>query len=371
MIKLLTDAIKNSDFQEIAEEYQRSRKKRREEAYNVFTLSSYSCERENFHSDIISSFLDPNGLHNEGDVFLKLFITYLEKNFEVEIESGQFAQVNVYRERGRIDILILDNASPQNAIVIENKMNNAPDMDDQLERYYEYCERNRYKVCAVIYLTLNGLKIPPLSERVKPIRITAFNGTGLDLVKGWLEPCKVASQGEDGRSLLHEYIKLIIFLSHRDMSTNNYAAFYEFISNHGLFQLADTLEEMLAYLPTYRADQLIRTIDDDYQPFTFTSKYKPYYVVYERYLVGKYQLKLDICFNRDGNVRVLFWIPNCKNEEGFRILTEKLESIGMLGEMKAKDIDYEKIFTSENKNLKTTDDEVIGFVKKLMGRLRK
>ena len=78
--------------------------------YNLFSLSSYNTYLENFHSDVIHSLLDINGLHNEGDRFLNLFIHYLNEQYQFQINSADFQSARVEREVGdaesHIDIVI-------------------------------------------------------------------------------------------------------------------------------------------------------------------------------------------------------------------------------------------------------------------------
>lgn len=73
--------------------------------------------------------------------------------------------VTVEREEKRIDILIkIDNPKYKKAIIIENKINDACDQDNQLARYYEMLTNEGYTVLKIPYITLYGGKIPDYSK---------------------------------------------------------------------------------------------------------------------------------------------------------------------------------------------------------------
>ena len=55
-------------------EYFKFNSKKQDLGYNVFSLMSDTFHRENFHSDIIYSLLNPHAKHKEGNVFLLLFL---------------------------------------------------------------------------------------------------------------------------------------------------------------------------------------------------------------------------------------------------------------------------------------------------------
>ena len=74
--------------------------------FNIFSLSTYGNQLENFHSDIIGELLNPHGLHKEGNKLLQLFLGYLcERGADINI--SEFNNVRVLREKGRIDIAII------------------------------------------------------------------------------------------------------------------------------------------------------------------------------------------------------------------------------------------------------------------------
>ena len=136
------------------------------ESFNIFEVISDQYKKENLHSAILE-FL----LKNEPS-FLKLFLKHLDNlkcldgsvgnrlktyfdtgsNIFVQREAGR-------REAGRVDILIHNG---KQAIIIENKIKDAHDMNTQLCRYYHYAQQRGLEVVAIIYLPLSNHKEPPI-----------------------------------------------------------------------------------------------------------------------------------------------------------------------------------------------------------------
>jgi PD-(D/E)XK nuclease superfamily protein len=149
-IKTITGKIKNK-----REEY----KFDRELNFNIFTSVSDTYYRENFHSYILTDILNPytEGIGNKK--YLDLFIEILnKKNNKIKIPKFK-NDIVVVREKERIDILIHDN---KNAIIIENKINNAPDQPNQLGRYFKTVKQD---VAAIVYLILAPGKKPDLNYK--------------------------------------------------------------------------------------------------------------------------------------------------------------------------------------------------------------
>lgn len=144
-----------------------ARQKREKSRFNIFDCLT-KHHKEELHSNFIHYLLDPNGSHDFGLTFLRLFI-------EVLLEKADFADVldslkapidkaTVIKEfhigfskdtddYGRIDHFI---SMPHLNIALENKLN-APDQPDQLNRYANYCN-SFVKPYIVLYLTIDGRK---------------------------------------------------------------------------------------------------------------------------------------------------------------------------------------------------------------------
>lgn len=122
-------------------------KNKNEEDYpfNIFELISDQYYKENFHSDIIAKLL-------QNEIVRENFLKF------IGVESEEYSNCEVNREENKIDILI---KSEKNCIIIENKLNWACDMHEQLSRYYNECKNNKnLKVDKVVYLSPNSAKKP-------------------------------------------------------------------------------------------------------------------------------------------------------------------------------------------------------------------
>ena len=147
--------------------------------FTFFELISDLYYREKFHSDILFSILNKNTPDIGRDYFLKLFLDYLgipievfnpEKKYTIKLEqpTGKIQKNEEdLGKKGFIDVFIYNDSQ---ALIIENKINYAPDMENQLVRYMKYVEEElEIKKYAVIYLTLTDdkNKKPPISSYSK------------------------------------------------------------------------------------------------------------------------------------------------------------------------------------------------------------
>lgn len=147
--------------------------------FTFFELISDLYYREKFHSDILFSILNKNTPDIGRDYFLKLFLDYLgipievfnpEKEYTIKLEqpTGKIQKNEEdLGKKGFIDVFIYNDSQ---ALIIENKINYAPDMENQLVRYMKYVEEElEIKKYAVIYLTLTDdkNKKPPISSYSK------------------------------------------------------------------------------------------------------------------------------------------------------------------------------------------------------------
>ncbi len=147
--------------------------------FNFFESISDKWYRENFHSDVLYTILNPNTKEIGRKYFLQEFVKFLEiedrfdsnKDFEVikECSTGFISwkdnNGNETGQQGYIDLLVKNDTQ---AIIIENKINYAPDMENQLVRYMRFVEEILgIKEYTVVYLTLKGDKEPPLNSYSK------------------------------------------------------------------------------------------------------------------------------------------------------------------------------------------------------------
>lgn len=140
--------------------------------FNFFETISDLYLREKFHSDILFSILDSN-TPEIGTIYnkeiLEKFVEMLDCTFfKVDDTVKVLKEVpnNVDDKQGYVDLLITNNH--KQAIIIENKINNASDMDNQLVRYMKYVDEqlfgNKSGEMRVVYLTLIPGKIPNIDR---------------------------------------------------------------------------------------------------------------------------------------------------------------------------------------------------------------
>ena len=367
------DILKNTELKKIVQDFDINLRMRDMYEFNIFSISTYGKQLENFHSDIIAELIDPNGKHNEKNVFFNNFIEFLNSN-GANIEIEKFDDVVIKREKGRIDIAILNNSNE--IIIIENKINGAVDADEQLEKYYQWSINNGFKVICVVYLTLSGEKNAPpiLNSNIKPLNITAFSNSSKDLVNGWIIPTIGKCRNFDSASFLKQYSKLLISLSYNKMNSELYEKFYKLSDDMAIVKEINDLKQIVDELPKIRMDKLVNKITD-FSPFTKSYRYKPYHMLYEKFIEDDNYFKLDISFAEDGSAYIHFWNPNKQGTEAFESVKAKIEQIGyqnILSENKDNWIGFFKRFNfSDYNSLEKLDNNLLDFVKEFMIELKK
>lgn len=247
-MELPTDIELSSRLKNILIEFTNvlERRKEFELEFNIFSLVSDTYHKENFHSEIISKLLDPKGKHNEKAIFFELFIDFLY-NLGCAVDKNDYLtdEISVIKEKPidaqrRIDILI---STKNHAIIIENKINDAVDMNNQLVDYYKYCLNNNLIVDAILYLSLDGCKLPDRNKWTmsdqqyfeailsKLQTISAFDIRRPErAVYSWLESCCNAKISENSKFILIQYKQLLKSLRGYIMETNVLEKYYEWIS---------------------------------------------------------------------------------------------------------------------------------------------
>lgn len=287
--------LSDRHIQGIGWEYNEAKDSQPENPFNVFTMVSDLYYRENFHSDIIKTFLDPVENHNEGAAFLYAFIDFINDSFrdKVCISKQNYTSAKVSREQGKIDILVSSEAS-KHCIVIENKMYNAIDMHRQLPRYYDFMTELGYTIDAAVYLPLDAKKCPDQSawteadkQHVLPLLciVPAYQKKGVNLVNGWIEPCTLKTKNLDCISVLRQYGELIKTLSNNMMDSIILNKFYQSLVEEKSLETALSVRNMLQDLPILMADRLFDVFKAESTDYSVW-KYKPNFC--------------GICFNISG-----------------------------------------------------------------------
>lgn len=374
----LIEFINKKEHQFISNELIRAKKQEEICSFNTFTISSYNTHYENFHSDIIAKILDPDSSHNANNLYLDCFIEYINFSFNFNLNKEDYQNSVVDRENGNIDVGIWNDESKK-VIIIENKINDAPDMDQQLLRYYKYAIAKGFDVELIIYLTLDGLKIAPLFSEIKSpvINISAYNNTALDMATGWLRMCIRKTENKNAKSFLNEYYKLLQFLSSKSMENNAFEQFYNLLNNDNGFNIVENIVSLRNDIPKYRTDKLVDRIGNNYYPFKNAYRYKPYYQLYTNFNENESNFKIDVQFFVNGDASIVFWDSNeeNRNEKGRELVTKKLISIGMISDFE-DEISYgyngyiKRFELNKNKNLEEIDNLVYSFLTRLFSQLK-
>lgn len=175
--------------------------------FNIFETISDIYYVENFHTDILFSILNPNtpeiGPIRNKEILDNFVATIAnDDSFKFKTDGTVNVSKQVYNvvddKEGFIDLLITNDS--RQAIIIENKINDAPDMENQLVRYMKYVREQAFeeaisfedfkKNVRVVYLTLipNGKRpniddyAPSFSPYTKLLE-DAKNGQDGDILK--------------------------------------------------------------------------------------------------------------------------------------------------------------------------------------------
>lgn len=309
-----------SDNVILGKEYHKSIKDRSEIGFNVFTLASDFYYRENFHSFILSAFLNPIEKHRENNKYLHLFIDLLnlknnKENNQKTIDKNDFLNSNVFIEKHKIDILITDEVSKK-AIIIENKVNNAIDQFRQLPKYVEVVEVNYY-VDSIVYLTLNSAKRPDkidwtnterksIESKLKLIPVFDSNQKKINLFNHWINPAIVISQNINSSSILRQYGELVKYLNTNTMDTVSIKKFFDTVKENNNLETAISIRNMLNDLPQYLAIRIEDKYKEQCAPFERIIRYKERDTVFDGFRFEDLNFKLDIWCS-EVEYAVYFW----------------------------------------------------------------
>ena len=215
------------------EKYIENKKKRMETGFNLFYLISDYYYRETFHSDIIAALLDPCEKHGNNNCYTNLFIDMINKKskeklskelinkdfYTAPIISKEFP-TNDGTMQGRVDIFIEgnipDEKGKKHCVVIENKLNNAGDTEQQLPKYSRDLETRNFEIDAYIYMPLDPNKEPNKTDwgnmrndiEKKLVIIPAYKPDEVNIIDNWLKPALDKSEG-DASFVIQQYIRVL------------------------------------------------------------------------------------------------------------------------------------------------------------------
>jgi len=197
--------------------------------YNEFNVFRNLSLSEDGHTSLLKKLLHPAGKHNQGDLFLKIFV---EKVLCSDYVSDLRIRLNVKAgNKGFIDLL-LDTKDKTVIYIIENKVKHAKDRPNQLYRYWRNHilkaeKKNIRGDFRLFYLTLDG-ESPAPDSIGKPIvgkHISKYDGLPEELpmkvnlisykkdIKRWLQACLNKIENTKGNQrlilTLEQYVEWI------------------------------------------------------------------------------------------------------------------------------------------------------------------
>lgn len=216
------------------EKVRKEESRKRGERFNVFEMLGVA-HYEVTHSKIIAGFLNPQGSHGQGNLFLRLFLQTIETEGKINIDT---TNAKVYTEYdtwdGRIDILIEDNIG--HGIVIENKVY-AGDQPEQLKRYNDFAkEKYGEGNYMIYYLTLYGHEASGDSANGIAYKCISY----YEHIINWLQLCiHECATMPLVRETLVQYLNHIKQLTNQDMDSMN---------EEKLMELFDSSEKWSAFI---------------------------------------------------------------------------------------------------------------------------
>ena len=167
-------------------EEQKKQKQRGLNDYNMVNVVRKENAEVGMHSNVIYSLIDPNGLHYQDDLFLRIFIkNVLEINDFGDILSVQAEEST--NENRRVDFTIKSN---NYYIGIEMKVD-ASDLENQISHYYddlkEKASKDSNQEVIIYYLTKNGkdASLNSHNNKLEYKRISFENH-----ILTWIENCQ-------------------------------------------------------------------------------------------------------------------------------------------------------------------------------------
>lgn len=321
--KVAENSFTLEKFKEIFNEYKEAKDKIEEEFnldlnnnFNFFEAISDTYKKENLHSDLMKQILDPTTKEIGNISYLKSFLEIIG----IIDDFGDLRNVKVERERNRIDILI---ANEKKAIIIENKINNAPDQDKQLERYYNIVSKDK-EVKKIVYITLSSV------DNSKPSNLCEYDNNSLEKIRSllihlpavskdtkkkslinWLDECiKKTPENNIGKIFLGQYKQLLAHLGGNVlMLENKENCIKEIFKNEENCELVkdliDIWKNKAVHLCSAIAMDLVSKGYENFSGYTEEGSYRIYAQEFNRD-VNKY-----FC-SSNGKIEIGFYIPTRK-----------------------------------------------------------
>ena len=225
---------------------QQKDKKSESSELNIFTILDKETDEESTHCRFLYEMLSPNGSHNQGDAFLKLFFqTVIDKEYPT-------GYIIVRREicltdESRLDLMI---DTDDCCYLIEAKIN-AGEQPKQVKRYCEWAEK-RGKEYKMFFLTLDGHE----ANTADKYECTCISFK--DHIIKWLEACKKIPKISNISTLIgaiEQYLQLLNKLTSKEKQ--NMSNLKELIKNN-----IESAEEVSKLLPIVKGEMVCKILQD-------------------------------------------------------------------------------------------------------------
>lgn len=227
--------------------------------FNIFTTLLKASDEVRLHTRFLHELLNPNGTHDCGDLFLKLFFQTLENQSPVSHENEQqpfeasewnHSDWKIWKEfrtnSGQLDLL-LECAS--GTLVIENKIYHH-EGERQIARYSEYLASRPQKQKLLLFLTLTGDQASS-HENHAYLRISyakhILHWLNLCLRETYSSPCI--------NQILIQYQAVVQHLTGNDLTTQDMAPITDFLRTNPT--LITQIPKLEAAVETLRQEVMI------------------------------------------------------------------------------------------------------------------
>jgi hypothetical protein len=154
--------------------------------FNVFVITRRGHYEVTTHQPMLARLLDPEGLHEQGGLFLECFLRLINSKTAREAEKLKgdiFWKVDP-NNKDRIDVRLRHD---QAHVVIEMKWNHV-DVVGQLEGYWaEEKTRAGEKPVIAVYLTQHGGEPPGVSRALRPVLACISYGELADIFRSTIQ----------------------------------------------------------------------------------------------------------------------------------------------------------------------------------------
>jgi len=156
------------------------------ENFNIFSILKLETDEVKTHSYFIYELLNPAGSHNQGDIFLKLFLKQVltKEEYKNKGKIQEIKREDPTDENRRIDFTI---KTSNIFIAIEMKIH-AKDQNQQLSDYHKHIQKKR-KTNKLFYLTLDGNEADDKSTKGIEVDKDYFRLSFYDDIHTWIERC--------------------------------------------------------------------------------------------------------------------------------------------------------------------------------------